>query len=144
MCHRSGWAPLGLLSLAVGVGLGFSILKLATAVGVCCRKRLIVGSLLFASIAVFAEHAWLYRDFRRQWVEARTSEPQVAMFRREEPWSPAEYLQHEIAAGRVTLWCLDAALIAAGTLGTVFVRRSTFTDRVIVADDANNSPTPQP
>jgi hypothetical protein len=135
--HLSGWTPLGLLSLAVGIGLGFSISKLATATGICCRKRLVVGALLFAAIAVFAEHAWLYRDFRRQWNEARASEPQVAMFRREEPWSPTEYLRHEIAAGRVALWCMDAALIATGTLGTVLVGRSASTDRVVVADDAN-------
>ena len=92
----SGWAPVGLLSLAVGdwarilrVQVGGELRCLAAG------SDSLSASLLFALVTVFVEHAWLYRDFRRQWHEARASNPQVAMFRPEQPWSPAEYLRHE-------------------------------------------------
>jgi len=122
-CHVSGWAPVGLISLGVGVALGFVLSKLSAAVAVGGPRRLVVGTVIFALVAVFAEHTWLYHDFRRQWEEARTTNPQVALFRPAEPWSPAEYFRHEVSSGRMTLWCLDAALIVAGAVGVVIVRQ---------------------
>ena len=72
--HASGHAPLGLTSFGVGAFLG-------AAIGSNCRdakrsaahRTLVVWrsrSLHF--IAIVAEHAWLYRDYRRQWQEERT------------------------------------------------------------------------
>jgi hypothetical protein len=130
-----GWAPVGLLSLAVGVGLGLCVAKLATVFEVTCRRRLVAGTLLFALVTVFSEHAWLYRDFRRQWQAERDANPQVAMFRSTEPWSPAEYFQREASPTRTALWCLDAALIAIGAVTVVAIASKKF----VVADDANQS-----
>ncbi len=122
-CHLSGWAPIGLVSLVVGLALGYVLSKLSAATGVFCPQRLVVGTVIFALVAVFAEHTWLYHDFRRQWVEARANEPQVALFRPIEPWTPTEYFRHEMSPGRMTLWCMDAALIVTGAVGVVLVRQ---------------------
>ncbi|MGD9635539.1 MAG: hypothetical protein AB7I57_07175 [Pirellulales bacterium] len=142
-CHLAGRAPVGILSLAVGIALGWGAATLAAWVGVVCRKWLVTGAVLFALVAIFTEHAWLYRDFRRQWHEARLN-PQVAMFRPEEPWSPAEYMRHEASGPRIALWGVDAVLIAAGTLGVVLLRRPAIhgdadKNRFVVADDANSN-----
>jgi len=139
-CHASGWAPVGLVSLGVGVALGYVVSRVAAACGVRCSKRLMVGTVTFALVVAFVEHAWLYHDFCRQWQDARARDPQVALFRPAEPWSPAEYVRHEISSGSVTLWCVDAVLIAAGAVGTVLIRRDANTQKVVVADDANQSP----
>jgi hypothetical protein len=139
-CHLSGWAPVGLVSLGVGVALGYVLSKLSAASGIGCPRRLAVGALIFALVAVFAEHTWLYHDFRRQWQAARASDPQVALFRPAEPWTPAEYFRHEISSGRVALWCVDAVLIVAGAVGVVLVRRGANTKKLVVADDANGLP----
>ena len=136
ICHLGGWAPLGLLSLAVGVGLGFCAAKLAASLGVSCPKRLVVGTLFLALVTVFAEHAWLYRDFRRQWQAERDANPQVAMFRPAEPWSPVEYFQREASPTRMALWCLDAALVMTGAVIVVAIKSRRF----VVADDATPTP----
>jgi hypothetical protein len=126
MIHRSDHAPVGILSLGVGLGLGAILTGLAAARHVTCRRRLIIGAALLAIVAVLAEHAWLYRDFRRQWHEARAQSPHIALFRPEAPWSPTEYFAHEASPGRVVLWCADAALVTAATVGTVAVARRWF------------------
>lgn len=138
VCHLAGWAPVGILPLAVGVALGWGVTILADRFEVGCPKRLVAGATIFALVAIFSEHAWIYHDFRRQWHEARV-DPQVALFRPEEPWSPAEYLRHEATGGRIALWGLDAALIGAGTLGLVLARRKLSGNpcNAVVADDAN-------
>ncbi len=99
-----------------------------------------MGAVVFALVTVFAEHTWLYRDFRRQWQDAREISPQVALFRPAEPWSPAEYFHYEVASGRIALWCVDAALIVAGTMGVVLLQNKRF----VVADDAKKNLTPDP
>lgn len=144
VCHLAGWSPVGLVSLSVGVGLGLGAAKLAAMFGVASRKRLIAGAILFALVAIFAEHAWLYQDFRRQWRETRDANPKVALFRPESPWSPAEYVRHEATGPRVALWCVDAVFIVGGTVGTLMLRRRTGAggtnpDRFVVADDANSN-----
>jgi len=121
--HLAGFAPVGVLPLGVGLALGAILTGLAAVTRVTCGKRLIVGAALLAIVAALAEHAWLYRDFRRQWHEARAKSPHIAMFRPETPWSPAEYFAHEASPGRVALWCVDAALVTAATVGTVLGSR---------------------
>jgi hypothetical protein len=121
LVHASGYAPIGLISLGVGVALGAAVGILAAVQRVACRKRMIVGTLLVALVAVLAEHAWLYHDFRRQWHEAREKSPQVAMFRAASPWSPREYFERELTPQRATLWIADAVLIATGAVATVLL-----------------------
>jgi hypothetical protein len=121
MCHLGGWAPVGLVSLGIGLTLGLVLSKLAAITHVIGWRQLVVGAVIFALITVLVEHTWLYRDFRRQWQEARAAEPHVALFRPAEPWSPAQYFRHEMTPGRAALWCVDAALIVAGAAATVMV-----------------------
>jgi hypothetical protein len=131
-CHQSGLAPVGLLSLGVGLALGYVLAKLAASTNIFCHKRLAVGAVVFALVTVFAEHTWLYHDFRRQWQDARDTNAQVALFRPAEPWSPAEYFHHEVASGRIALWCVDATLIVASAVGVALFQNRRF----VVADDA--------
>jgi hypothetical protein len=118
--HLSGHAPVGLVSAGVGVALGFAFAWLAAFAGVHCKKRLIVGALLLATLAVLAEHAWLYRDFRRQWVESREKSSTVAMLRDETPPGPDVYFAHEWnQQGTPGLWISDAVIIVVLAVGTV-------------------------
>jgi hypothetical protein len=121
LVHASGHAPLGLISLAVGIALGAVLKQIAATQQVTGRRRLIIGTLLLAIVAVLAEHTWLYLDFRRQWQEAREKSPQLAVFRPETPWSPREYFTIEATPEHTALWCADAAIIVASAVGTVFV-----------------------
>jgi hypothetical protein len=136
----AGFAPVGLLPLAVGIALGAVVSWLAGG-GVICRKRLVFATILLAILTVFAEHAWLYRDFCRQWREARASQAQVAMFRSEMPWSPREYFASEATPGRVALWCVDAALIVAAAVATVIAYQRWTVDRTT---DRTTTRTPNP
>jgi hypothetical protein len=121
--HATGHAPVGIISLGVGVTLGVALGWLAALLHVSWQRRLIFGTIAIAIFTVLAEHAWLYADFRRQWHDARLRSPQVAMFRQESPWSPAEYFAHESTPQQVALWSLDAALITLSAVGTVFLLR---------------------
>ena len=56
-----------------GVVLGAGVLASQSEFGIGCRWRLTIGTLLVAILAVLAEHAWLYRDFRGQWQERGTT-----------------------------------------------------------------------
>jgi ABC-type uncharacterized transport system permease subunit len=119
MLHLSGHAPLGLLSLGVGAALGAALNTLAAMLRVAGRSTTVVSTVIFALVTVLAQHAWLYVDFRRQWHEARAASPEVALFRPESPWSPAEYLTRELTPGRAALWALDAALVVAAAVAVV-------------------------
>jgi hypothetical protein len=116
-----GIAPVGLLSIAVGGVLGGALGGLAAFTGMWCRTRLILGTMLLAMMTVLAEHAWLYRDFRRQWHEARSNSAEVALFRPETPWSPVEYFTLEASNGRVLLWALDAVIVTVAAIATIFI-----------------------
>jgi ABC-type uncharacterized transport system permease subunit len=118
--HLTGHAPVGLVSAGVGLLTGLMLSWLAGFAGVYCRWRLVVGTILLAGLAIVAEHAWLYRDFRRQWQEAREKSTTVAMFRSEMPPGPDVYFAHE---WNYALWISDAALIVVAAVGTVVVLR---------------------
>ena len=119
MLHVSGHAPLGIISLGVGAALGAALTAIAASQQFAAQRKLIRITILFAIVTILAQHAWLYIDFRRQWHEARANSAQIAMFRPESPWSPAEYLARELTPGSAALWALDAALIGAAALGVV-------------------------
>jgi ABC-type uncharacterized transport system permease subunit len=121
LVHRSGHAPIGLVSIGVGVTLGLALGSIAATLRVAGRRRLLITTILFVLVAVIAQHAWLYADFRREWREGRRNSPQVAMFRDESPWTLWEYLKHEATPQRVALWCMDAALIMTSALGSVWM-----------------------
>jgi hypothetical protein len=121
--HLVGLSPIGLLPLGLGLALGGILGGLAAMTRVTSRRHLLIGAALLSILAVLAEHAWLYHEFRRQWHESRAQSPQMAMFRPETPLSPAEYVANEASFGRVVLWCVDAALVTAATVGTVAIAR---------------------
>ena len=119
--HVAGFAPIGLLSLGIGIALGAALCSMAASQRLASRRQCVVGALVMAIVTVLAEHAWLYQDFRRQWHEARAESAAVALFRPETPWSPAEYFARELTPGRAALWVLDAVLITAAAVGVVIV-----------------------
>jgi hypothetical protein len=118
--HASGLAPVGLTSFGIGALLGIIITTLAATQRVAGPRTLLFGTLLFACITIIAEHAWLYRDFRGQWQEARQTNAAVAMFRDEKPPSPSAYFARE---WQPVLWISDAALIVVTSLCVVIFRR---------------------
>jgi hypothetical protein len=129
---RAGWAPVGIFSLAVGFALGGAAAFLAKQCGVDCRTRLVAGTLVMALVATVAQHAWLYREYRRQWQAARDREPALALFNTEAaPMPPADYIAAELAAGRPLWWLIDMALVAASAVGVVLWSR-----RPVVIDSA--------
>src|SRR5690349_20239921 len=81
--HASGHAPVGLTSFGVGALLGVIAGALAARRQIADARTLIFGTLLLAVVTVVSEHAWLYRDYRGQWQEARAKSAAVAMFRDE-------------------------------------------------------------
>ena len=55
LVHASGHAPIGLVSLAVGIAIGFAIVKITTALQVAKHRRnLIIGAILFAIVAILS------------------------------------------------------------------------------------------
>ncbi len=120
LVHASGHAPIGLTSLGVGALLGVLLGRLAAMLRIAGPAPLVVGTLLLAIFTILAEHAWLYRDFRGQWREARTKSAAVAMFRSDTPPGPRDYFAREFNA---PLWCLDATIIASAAVGIAIVLR---------------------
>ncbi len=129
LIHASGHAPLGLVSLGVGIALGAAVRVIAANQRVVRRKRLIIGTVLFAIFTVVAEHAWLYLDYRREWYDQSAKSPPVAIFRAE-PLSLVEYFAHEWSPQNGALWGVDAALIIVSAVATASVlhRRKTPND----------------
>jgi exosortase/archaeosortase len=121
--NLAGFAPIGILPICVGIALGAVLVGLAAATRINCSRRLIIGAVVLAIVAVLAEHAWLYVQFRREWHRGRAESPQIAMFRPETPWSPAQYFAHQASASGLALWCADAALLTTATAGTVVIGR---------------------
>jgi hypothetical protein len=140
--NGAGWAPVLILPIGVGVALGAILAALARRTGITCRKRLILGTTMLALVAVFSEHAWLYRDFCQQWREARVKDPRVAVFRPESPWLPSEYFTHELNAGSGPMWCLDGVLIVGATLVTVFILQRHREVIGVAADAESLNPEP--
>lgn len=105
-----------------------------------CPTRLVIGTLVMACVTVLVEHAWLYREFCRQWQTARSNSAQVAMFRPESPWSPTEYFSREATAGRVVYWLLDATLISVAAAATAIVMRRRVAAPCVASDAANSDP----
>jgi hypothetical protein len=131
-----GFAPVGLLSIGIGMLLGAILGGLAGFCDVTDRRQLVLGTLALAICTVLAEHAWLYHDFCRQWHEARANSAEVALFRPESPWSPSEYFAREASAGRLVLWAWDAALIVAASLGAAVVMNRQYRNSRVVSDTA--------
>ncbi len=132
--NGAGWAPVVIFPVGVGAVLGAILSVLAVQQHITCRKQILVGTVLLALVAIFAEHAWLYHDFRQQWRQAFVKDPRVALFRSESPWSPQEYFTHELNAGSAPMWCLDAGLIIVSAVGTVMVKRRENDKSGVAAD----------
>lgn len=127
--HSHARAPVGITSMGVGMALGAALSAVAVKLRVVARPAVVGGAVVLALITVLAEHGWLYREFRRQWHEARGQSPHVAMFRDQSPWSARQYFTHEASPRRIALWCVDVALITASAAGTVWwLRRRALGD----------------
>jgi hypothetical protein len=121
--HAFGYAPLGLTSLAIGAMLGAMLAVIAAMLRIAGLRCLLVGVVSSAIVAIVAQHAWLYLDFRGQWKESRTKSPAVAMFRPEEPLAPREYFARD---WNPRLWVADAVIITATAIAVVFAARRYF------------------
>jgi hypothetical protein len=121
MVHRSGHAPIGLVSIGIGAALGATLVTIAAKLRVDGRRKVLAATLVLTLFVILAQHAWLYASFRREWRKVREDSPHVAMFRDEAPWSPREYIVREATPKRVVLWCIDAAMITMAAVGTVLV-----------------------
>jgi hypothetical protein len=120
--HASGRAPLGLTSIAVGALLGAALSKIAAMLGVAGPRLMFVSAILFALLTVIAEHAWLYRDYCRQWQDARRQSAAAAVAAPQSPPSPRKYFAHE---WNPKLWLTDAVLIVAvATFTAVYSQRA--------------------
>ncbi len=119
--QMAGWAPFGLIAIAAGVALGVALHRLAVIGRLHERGKLILVAVVLSLVAVAAEHVSLYLGFRQQWHEAREVSSQIALFRPEEPWSPAEYFAKEFSPRSVALWATDATLLTTAAVATVWL-----------------------
>jgi hypothetical protein len=113
--HASGHAPVGLTSFFVGALLGVVVGAIAGSFKLRRARTLAVGAIAFALITIIAEHAWLYRDYCRQWEEARTRSVAAATFPNATPPTITEWFKHEWSP---LLWLTDAALITITAAAT--------------------------
>jgi hypothetical protein len=140
----TGWAPVGIFSLGVGVAVGVTAMVLASWFKVSCPQRLATATLGMALVAVVAQHAWLYRDYRQQWHAVREREPMLALFRTESaPMSFGEYLAVEASPGRIAFWFVDLVLVASAATGILLLGRR-LPEKIGVAADAKPSSPPIP
>jgi hypothetical protein len=121
LLQKTGNAPIGLFSLGVGAAIGAILAGIAAILRIAGLRPLLIGTLLLSIVAIVAEHAWLYHDFRRQWQEERERSATVAMFRPETPASAREYFARQLTARNTALWAADAVLVVAAAIATVLV-----------------------
>jgi hypothetical protein len=140
--HATLVAPIGSLSIGFGLVLGATLGACAALISVRPQRKILVGAALLTLVAIVAQHAWLYLEFRREWHEARATSPQIAMFRPESPWSPGEYFSRELQAGRASIWCLDAVFIAAPAIGVFWLMERKRANVGVTADAKTLSPEP--
>ncbi len=124
--HASGRAPIGLVSIGMGLILGLAIHKIAVRELLPAASRVVIAAVLLSLVMVLMQHAWLYREYRRQWHDARENSPHVMLFRSEKfkadrPLPPGPYLAREASPHRIALWCADAALIMSSAAATVWI-----------------------
>jgi hypothetical protein len=132
--HGAFAAPVGGVSIGLGLLLGVSLSALAMVMKLRPRAALLIAAAALALVAVVAQHAWLYVEFRRQWHVARAKSPEIAMFRAEEPWSPSEYFSRELQAGRAAVWSVDAALIVGTAIGMFALMERKRSESGVAAD----------
>lgn len=142
----TGWAPVGIFSLGVGILVGLLVLGLAHGYKINCPKRLVAAAVLMALVTVPAQHFWLYRNYCQQWFAVREREPALALFRPESaPMSLGEYFAAEYSPGRLAFWGADAALVVAAAVGTVVLyQRRQISQTTGGASSAANFPPPTP
>lgn len=140
----TGWAPVGIFSLGMGIIVGLAAIALARGFQVTCSKRLAAAALTMSLVAVAAQHLWLYRDYCSQWHAVREREPLLALFRTESaPMSFGEYLAADASPGYVTFWAVNLMLVAAGATGASLLGRE-LREKAGVAVDAKSSCPPIP
>src|SRR5262249_11472180 len=93
--HASGRAPVGLTSFGIGALLGIASGAIAAGQRLRNAKTIAVGTVVLALITIVAQHAWLYRDYCRQWQEERTRSVAAATFPNASPPTITEWFKHE-------------------------------------------------
>jgi hypothetical protein len=113
--HASGHAPVGLTSFGIGAWLGVASGAIAASKRIGRAKSIVIGTVVFALITIMSEHAWLYRDYCRQWQEERTRSVAAATFPNAAPPTISEWLKHE---WNPLLWLTDAVVITITAAAT--------------------------
>ena len=120
--QKSGFAPVGVLSLLIGLALGAGLWGLLRWLQFGHRRGALAGTLLLAAGVVGGEHTFAYCDYRVSFERAMQSDPKLAFARASnpamQPRTFAEYMHWEDNRGRLWLWGIDAVLIA---LASTFV-----------------------
>jgi hypothetical protein len=140
--HAAFTAPLGLVSIGFGLIFGIALAAIAMLLNLRSQRALFVGTCVLTAVAIVAQHAWLYVEFRREWHRARATTPEIAMFRPEAPWSPAEYFGNELKAGRAPVWWLDALGIAVPAIAVFWMMDQKRHQATASAPTSNATPRP--
>jgi hypothetical protein len=117
-------APVGVVSVGIGVALGLLLVGLAQMLRVSQRRVLLLGAVVLAIVTTLSQHGWLYRAYCGKWRQDRIDQPAVALFRPEtEPLSVVAYFRRELnfAPSQAMLWIMDGALIVAAAVGVIIV-----------------------
>ncbi len=114
--QSGGFAPVGLLSLLIGILLGGGLAAFARWIEFGHRRAALLGTLGLALLTVGGEHGFSYRRHLQGMERAVQANPKLALARaaNEEfrPPTVAEYLRASAERGRLWIWGLDAVLIA--------------------------------
>jgi hypothetical protein len=112
-------APVGSISVGIGLLLGVLLSTLAGLTSAQRVRSLVVGTAILAVVVVLAQHAWLYLDYRRQWHDALAKAPRFSDLPVKVP-SVVEYFSRELTFAHGVLWFVDAGLIIAAAVGTMW------------------------
>ncbi len=121
-----GVAPAGLTSLALGGAIGAAAAGTAWLYLYGSRPGLAITAAAVGAFAAATQHFWAYLVFVQRWRQSRIQDPQVAIFRDEQP--PLDFLrflQNDASPVNVAWWTLDILLaaIAAGFVAWLVRKR---------------------
>jgi hypothetical protein len=129
-----GFSPIGVIPLALGVVIGFTVSVVGGYFGVRSRLPIVSVAVAAALVAVAAEHGFFYLDYRSEFAAKLQSDPkaQLAVAIEGSAFRPAsfgEFMSAE-AAAKWPLWIGDACtMIAVAGLAAFFVWPHTILGR---------------
>ena len=124
LVQRQGFAPIGLLSIAVGIAVGGVAATLARLLPCGRGRALLVGGLLVGLTAAGAQHLTAYCQYQADAAARAAQNPKAevarAVFSEIYPEEPPGFWRETYSARSLIYWMLDAGLIV---LAAVLVLR---------------------